>query len=389
MSQLIETIFNDEITKQGLAALQEKYPIDLILDMTKDDVFKDARKTRTEMNKLIESIKRRRLDITGELKGYADEVTAEIIRIYNVVVLPFEKEDQVRKEKAAEAARKHQELIDSESKKIQAIYEFVADCRGKDSEHIQGIIEAVDLIETDVFHKDVIHEAIEAKKATLHDLAQLLSDTVAREKTECEREDLRKKQAEAEEKQRQAEKTQKITDRINDLRMIPAEYFNQPSKKIEHKINGLENFEITKEDFDDKVEEVIKAKVMVINQLNQMLENQKKIEAVELAEAEKLEAEEKAAEEAEQEPEEQVKQKELPKESEDVMQEDPEAIEQPKKEEVKEKPEIEDVKGFLEWVVCRTDLIDDFGYLLLSNDSKLEDEAIDNIKSNFKLYIQD
>lgn len=54
-----------------------------------------------------------------------------------------------------------------------------------------------------------------------------------------------------------------------------------------------------------------------------------------------------------------------------------------------ESPNIEAVKGFLEWVVCRPDLLDDFGYLLLSNDSKLEDEAIDNIKSNFKLYIED
>lgn len=397
MTKIIKQIYSNEITEAGLSQLREKYPEDLVVDMSDDSEFKAARKTRTERNKLTEAIKRRRLDVTGELKNYGDSLVEQINNIYDVVVLPFEKEDKAKKEKAAEEARKHKELIDSEVKKIKGIYGFVDDCRGKDSKHIQGIIEAVDLIDVDVFHKDVIHEAIEAKKATLHDLAQLLSDTITREKVEAEREELRVKQEEASEKQRQAEKAQQITDRINKLKMTPTELFGQSSENMQKRINSLENFEITEEDFADKIEEVVQAKVIVINQLTKMLENQLKIEAIEQAEADKIKAEEeqkaKDLEEANQATRQAMADKEPqaeePKQNEAVMQEDPESIERPQEEVNQQAPTPEDVKEFLGWVVSCEDLINDFNYFLLSNDSKLEDEAIDNIKSNFKLYIED
>lgn len=400
MNQLIETIFNDEITQQGLETLQKKYPVDLKLDMTDDAVFKDGRKTRTECNKLGEAIKRRRLDITGELKEYADEVTAEINRIYSVVVLPFEKENQARKEKAAEEARKHQELIDSEVKKIKAIYEFVDDCRGKDSDHIQGIIEAVDLIETDVFHKDVIHEAIESKKSTLHDLAQLLSDTIAREKTDAERKLLRKQKAEVEELRVKEEKRRFIDQKISDIQMIPSKFFNKPSGDIQNKRDVLESYEIKEAVFGEKVQEAMTIKVNVIDTLNQMLENQLKIEAVELAETKKLEeeqqaieAEQKAAEEAEgaQEQEEEqpaLKEHEGKADQEIESENLPETVEQIQ-EETPVKDKIEDVKGFLEFSALNGDALNDFGYLFLSDDQELVAQALKNIKDRFFDYNND
>lgn len=402
MNQLIQTFFNNEITQQGLEDLQEKYPIDLKLDMTNDAVFKDARKTRTEGTNMVKAITRRRLDITGELKDYADDISAKVTGIYSVVVKPYLIEKADRQVKAEEAAKKHQELIDSEVKKIKAIYEFIDDCRGKDSDHIQGIIEAVDLIETDIFHKDVIHEAIEAKKATLHDLTQLLSDTISREKTEKEREVLREQQAKADEKQRQTEAAQKITDRIADLKMIPTQFFDQSSKQIQYKINALENFEITEKDFSDKVEEVIQAKVVVIDQLAKMLKSQLRDEAAEREEAEKLKEEEKKAQceklNVYQSPElqEQIKAKnksmmESGQETEDVMQEDPEAIEQPQ-EEVKQvslEPTIEDVRGFLDWAINDSDTLDDFYSLLVLRECKASDQAMDMINTKFDNYLND
>jgi hypothetical protein len=400
MNQLIEKIFDGEITQQGLTHLQEKYPVGLKLEMSNDAVFKDARKTRTECNKMVEAIKRRRLDITGELKEYADEVTAEINRIYSVVVLPFEKEDKARKEKAAEEARKHQELIDSEIKKIKAIYEFVDDCRGKDSEHIQGIIEAVDLIETDVFDKDVIHEAIEAKKSTLHDLAQLLSDTISREKVEAEREVLRKQQAEAEELRVKEEKKRFIDQKISDLKMVPSNFFNKPSKEIQEKAKAFESYEITESVFGEKVEEAITTKINVIDTLNQMLENQLKIEAVELAETEKLEAEKKEADEVEEiqvvitSLEQKPQPEELVPEPKDIMQEDlkPEESTGMLCGTYEEEPQTlksvnnDVIKRFLEWQITRTKGLNDFGYLLMSGDVRFVSDALNRIKTDLNTF---
>ena len=293
MTQLIEKIFSDEITQQGLVKLQEQYPVDLKLDMNDEGTFKAARKTRTERNKLLDSINRRRLDVAGELKSYAGELAGQINNIYNVVVLPFESEDKRRKDEEAIKQKELEELLATESKKINEISSIVDDCRGKDSEHIQGMIEAVDLIETDIFHKDIIHQAIEVKKTTLSALAQLLADTIASEKVESEREELRKQKDEAEKKQRQAEKTQKIIDRITELKMIPTELFGRPSEFIQNKINNLEDYEISSDEFDEKTEEAIQAKAIVIKHLSQMVDNQIKIEAVEKAEEEKA-AEQKA-----------------------------------------------------------------------------------------------
>jgi len=54
-NQLVEVIFKDELTQEGLADLRAKYPADLVFNMADDEVFKAARKTRTEKNKLVEA----------------------------------------------------------------------------------------------------------------------------------------------------------------------------------------------------------------------------------------------------------------------------------------------------------------------------------------------
>lgn len=287
MSEIIKQIYSNEMTEAGLAELREKYPEDLVVDMEDNNEFKAARKTRTEKNKLVESLNRRRLDVTGELKKYGDSLIDQINNIYDVVVLPFEKEDKVRKEKAAEEAKKLGELLAKERAEIAKIYGFVENSRGKDSKDIQGAIEAVDLIETDIFHKDVIHHAIEVKKKTLADLAQLLSDTIVREKVEVEREELRIKQAEADEKLRKAEADQKITDKITKLRLTPTELFGKSSTKINAEIVTLSRFMVTEEEFGDRMSEVNTALDAVVSQLELMKTSAEQIEYVEKVEDDK------------------------------------------------------------------------------------------------------
>lgn len=217
MTQLIETIFKDELTQQGLEELRNRFPSDLVMDMSDDSQFKQARKFRTERNKLTEAIDRRRKDVNSEIKDYGDSLINQVTDIFNVVVEPFEAEDKRRKEEAARLKAIEEEKINESRKQIASINGFVSQCNGKDSGYIADMIESVDLIEVESFHKDVIHEAIEAKKVALSQLTQMLSDTKARERLAEEEaklaEERRKMEAERAEfeawKKQQAEEQKK------------------------------------------------------------------------------------------------------------------------------------------------------------------------------------
>ena len=187
MNNLVEIVFQNELTKNGLDELRNKYPSDLVVDMSSDEEFKQARKTRTEMNKLVDAINRRRIDVSSEIKSHGDSLIKQVEEIYSVVVQPFEIEDKRRKEIAAEEKRKYEEKILAERQQIQQINLFVSDCSGKSSEYIQGVIESVDLIETDGFHKDLIHEAIQVKKNTLDLLSNALQQAIINEQAEEQR----------------------------------------------------------------------------------------------------------------------------------------------------------------------------------------------------------
>lgn len=187
MHNLVTTVFNEEITEQGLRELREKYPSDVVHDMSDNEQFKAARKIRTERNKLVDAIDRKRKDITSELKAKGDSLVEEVNGIYSHIIEPFEAEDKRRKEEAARLKREHEEMLRKEQQRVNEIRAFVSNCRGKDSGYIESMIESVDLIETDCFHKDAIHDAIEAKRDTIEQLTILLADTKAREKLEAER----------------------------------------------------------------------------------------------------------------------------------------------------------------------------------------------------------
>lgn len=190
MTQLAEIIFKDEITQQGLNELRERFEGVVVPDMKVDENFKAARKIRTERNKLAEAMKRRRIDVSTEIKELEESIMNEVDRYYGPTIEAFEEEDQYRKEEAARLKRIEEEKVAASRKQVAEINQFYSQCIGKDSAYIEGMIESVDLIEVDSFHKDVIHEAIEAKKVTMANLTQLLSDTRAREKVAAEEEAL-------------------------------------------------------------------------------------------------------------------------------------------------------------------------------------------------------
>lgn len=295
MNDLVESAFSEELTQQGLKDLRKKYPAKLKLDMSDDAVFKAARKTRTERNNLSKLISRRRLDITDELKTYADSLIDQVAGIFDVVVIPFEKEANVRKVAAEKAEKEREELLKKECKEIAAIADFYDSSVNLTSEEIAGIIEAVDMIEVDHFDKELIHEAMEVKKTTLSKLDSLMSDVKAREIIAVEREKLAEESA-------AAEKKAAIVERLNTLKMIPTTMFGTSSEEIGKRIASVKNFVVTEAEFDDMVDEVKVAVTTVVSQLEVMESQQKMVEdAAKVKQEQAEEAERVSSEDIEQE----------------------------------------------------------------------------------------
>ena len=54
--KLLVDTFKGQLTENALNDLRVRFPSDVVLDMTNDEVFKQGRKDRTECNKLVENI---------------------------------------------------------------------------------------------------------------------------------------------------------------------------------------------------------------------------------------------------------------------------------------------------------------------------------------------
>ena len=258
-NQIAKVVFENELTQAGLDALKDKYPSTLVFDMTNDETFKEARKTRTEMNKLKEAIDRRRIDVCKDIKTHGDDLIKQIETIYSVVVKPFELEDDRRKKEAEEKQRAYDELISKERKAISEILNWVQVCRTMPSDEIQNIIEAVDMIDESGFHKDLIHEAIEAKKNTIAQLGQFLQQTMQSEALAAQAKEANLKLS--------------IEQAINRLKMLPMDYMGKPSAGTFAKIDELKSFTPAAEKFGERTQEAIDSLATVIQQLT-MIANQ-------------------------------------------------------------------------------------------------------------------
>ncbi|NRA60853.1 MAG: hypothetical protein HRU25_08050, partial [Psychrobium sp.] len=273
-STAITNVFANEITEQGLAELRKTYPSDVVHDMSDMVQFKAARLIRTERNKLLESIKRRRLDVKGEVETVANKLSEEVTDIYSTIVIPFEIElerQRVAKEKAEKQKRT---LLTKQRIQIKEINNWVNECIGKSSQEISNIIEAVDLIDTACFHKDIIHEAIAVKKDTLKALADLLAQEIANEMIQQEREQ------------------HEFENRLNALRMIPIDYFDKPANEISERISELSQHSISRDEYGAKYVDAIGAQKEVLKKLNVMLNQAQQLASTALHSTEQVQIDE-------------------------------------------------------------------------------------------------
>ncbi|WP_125782904.1 hypothetical protein [Pseudoalteromonas rubra] len=271
-TDVLSLVFQNQVTEEGLNSLRKKYPQDMVIDMSDDQQFKDGRKTRTERNKLKAAIKERCTEVCTAIKKQAENLSGEVDTIYGVVVNPFEKEDKRRKEAKEKAELERKKLLDGQRAEIQALRAFITDCEGKSSQYIADVMESVDLLETSCFDKELIHEAIEAKKDVLNRLFQMQTQAKASEQLAAEK-------AELNAKQEAAERQRAIENKIADIRMIPSTLIGKSSEDINRQIELLSATPLQVEDFGDRIQEALNTKDTTTAQLGLMYQQQLKIES--------------------------------------------------------------------------------------------------------------
>jgi hypothetical protein len=293
-TNLVEVVYQEDLTKKGLADLRKQYPKSFSLDMAKDDEFKQGRKIRTERNKLVKAINDRRIGFTNELKAYGDELISKVDVIYDPIINAFELEDKRRKDEAARIAKEREEFLSKQRDEIAQMGYFTEQCKGQNSQFIADTIEAVDLVDTEAFDKELIHEAIDTKKSILEALNNMYQAAKAAEAVEAEREQLRIQQEAIAQQERLQKQAQEIEQRINNLRNDPMNYFGKSSQEVMARIQQLENFTPSEEKFGDRTNEVTQVLAQVIQQLTMMHTQQSQVEQAQQA-ANQVEAQQQTA----------------------------------------------------------------------------------------------
>ncbi len=279
-TNLVEVVYQEDLTKKGLADLRKQYPKSFSLDMSDEDEFKQGRKIRTERNKLVKSINDRRIGFTNELKTYGDELISKIDVIYDPIINAFELEDKRRKEEAARKAKEREAFLNKQRQEIAQMHDFTEQCKNQSSQFIADTIEAVDLVDTESFDKELIHEAIDTKKNILEALNNMYQAAKAAEAVEAEREQLRIQQEAIAQQERLQKQAQEIGERINNLRNDPMNYFDKSSAAVAERIEKLEQFTPTADKFGDRLDEVIQVLAQVIQQLKMMHQQKLQLESV-------------------------------------------------------------------------------------------------------------
>lgn len=282
-TQIIPFVFSENVTDTTIKDLRKQYPKKLNLDMSIDKDFSAARKIKTERNKVTTAIDDKRKAYCGEVKKYADKLIADIDKIYTPYITAFEAEDKRRKDEAARIAKEREEFLSKQRDEIAQMGYFTEQCKGQNSQFIADTIEAVDLVDTEAFDKELIHEAIDTKKSILEALNNMYQAAKAAEAVEAEREQLRIQQEAIAQQERLQKQAHEIEQRINNLRNDPMNYFGKSSQEVMARIQQLENFTPSEEKFGDRTNEVTQVLAQVIQQLTMMHTQQSQVEQAQQA----------------------------------------------------------------------------------------------------------
>jgi len=317
----VEYLFSDieafNTTNAALAEMAEQFAVVPESESTKDEGYKKLKEGCKFLQKTRKAIETARKAKTEEWRDMTKKVNDEGARITEAIVAlegPWKEAKAAIDEKEK---REKEERIARLQLKIDELFNFIDQAKDQDSETISAIIEAVDAIDTSEDFYDLTKEAGEARQKILTKLGEMLTARIQFEDSE-------KRRIAAEEEARKAKIKAELEQRINNLRMIPTEFFGKSSEDIKAKLDALEGYEVTEDVFPERVEEVKGVLEMVVTQLKTMHEQQQSVEAAQKVIDDQKEADRLEQEAAEQEADLQLDQElteQAPEESEPATEE--------------------------------------------------------------------
>jgi hypothetical protein len=260
-------VFNQ--TDAALSVLTEKYSS--IPDVNTKDGYefvkagvKELTGYRTNLDAERKRIKQPYLEAGRIIDAEAKRITEKLVVLEDPMKAEKKKVDDQKK-------RQEEERLTRLAEKVQAIRDMTTKARNQPSTEIAKMIDEVDAIDTKRDYYDLTREAIKAQQDVLQELSEMYGQQLKYEQAQEEQERFRKEQAIEREQRR-------ITDKISQLRMIPADLMGRPSEEIEGNLKNLQNYDIPRDEFGDQYDEGQAARQKAMEQLEGMLKQQRMVE---------------------------------------------------------------------------------------------------------------
>jgi len=265
-------VFNQ--TDAALSVLTEKYSS--IPDVTTKDGYeyvkagvKELTGYRTNLDAERKRIKQPYLEAGRIIDAEAKRITEKLVVLEDPMKVEKKKIDDQKK-------RQEEERLHRLAEKVQIIYSMVTMARNEPSAAIAKMIDELDAIDTKRDYYDLTREAIKAQQVVLQDLSEMYGQQLKYEQAQIEQERFRKEQAIEQE-------TRRISDKVNQMRMIPANLMGRPSSEIEGNLKNLQTYDIPRDEFGDQYDEGQAARQKAMEQLEGMLKQQLMVEEAQAA----------------------------------------------------------------------------------------------------------
>ena len=265
-------VFNQ--TDAALSVLTEKYSS--IPDVTTQDGYEFVKAGvkvltgyRTNLDAERKRIKQPYLEAGRIIDAEAKRITEKLVVLEDP--MKVQKKEIDDKKKLQEEQR-----LTQLAEKVQEIYALTTMARNQPSASIAKMIDELDAIDTRRDYYDLTRDAIKAKEDVLQQLSEMYGQQLKYEQAQIEQEWFRKEQEVQQEARR-------ISDKVNKMRMIPADLMGSPSSEIEGNLKNLKNYDIPRDEFGDQYNDGQAARQKAMEQLTSMLQQQRMVEEAQAA----------------------------------------------------------------------------------------------------------
>lgn len=224
-----------------------------------DEGLKLCKKQYREIRKYEIELDKKRKELGVEARKHLETINSEAKRIDGKLKEISEPYKNTFEARELELQQQEQARIDAVHARIADIRSFAQEARGKSSEEVSAIIEAVALIEVDGSFEEFTRDALDAVAETKKELSEILRHALESERLEKEREELNEQK-----------RKQEMVDRLNKIRMAPVDCVGESSEKIRRVIARLD--EISSDEFGEQAEDASEVIAATKEKIQQILE---------------------------------------------------------------------------------------------------------------------